>query len=87
MCLNVRLFDAIAAHGHGVTLEQAHELLPGINPSSVTSAAHRLSCSGALTLHRNGKTIVYNAKAGVQPADGRGRPRRIVVAPRSATSD
>ena len=81
MCLNVRLFDAIAAHGHGVTLEQAHELLPGINPSSVTAAAHRLSCSGALTLQRNGKTIVYSAKPGAQPADGRGRPRRIAVAP------
>jgi hypothetical protein len=46
-CINVKLFDAIAAHGRGVTLEQARELLPGIPPSSVTSAAHRLSSSSA----------------------------------------
>jgi hypothetical protein len=86
MCINVKLFDAIAAYGRGVTLEQAHELLPAIPPSSITSAAHRLSCSGALTLQRNGKTIVYSAKPGAQPGDGRGRPRRIAVAPRSETS-
>jgi hypothetical protein len=77
MCINVKVFDAIAAHGRGVTLEQARELLPAIPPSSVTAAAHRLSSNGALTLHRNGKTIVYCAKAGAQPADGRGRPARI----------
>jgi hypothetical protein len=85
MCINVKVFDAIAAHGRGVTLEQAHELLPAIPPSSVTAAAHRLSSSGALTLQRNGKTIVYSAKPGAQPADGRGRPRRITVAPHSGT--
>src|ERR1700682_4838683 len=50
MCINVKVFDAIAAHGRGVTLEQAHDLLPTIPPSSVTSAAHRLSSNGALTL-------------------------------------
>ena len=86
MCINVKLFDAITAHGRGVTLEQACELLPTINPSSVTSAAHRLSCSGALTLERAGKTIIYCAKPGAQPTDKRGRPRRIAVAPRSETS-
>jgi hypothetical protein len=53
-----KLVDAIAAHGRGV--EQARELHPAIPPSSVTSAAHRLSSDGALTLHRNGKTIVYS---------------------------
>ena len=86
MCLNVRLFDAIAATGRGVTLEQARELLPAIPPSSVTAAAHRLSCSGALTLRRNGKTIVYSAKPGAQPVDGRGRPARIAATPRSEPS-
>jgi hypothetical protein len=86
MCFNVKVYVAIAAHGRGVTLEQAHALLPAIPPSSVTAAAHRLSCSGALTLQRNGKTIVYCAKPGAQPVDGRGRPRRIAVAPRSETS-
>ena len=74
MCINVKLFDAIAAHGRGVTLEQARELLPAIPPSSVTAAAHRLSSSGSLTLQRHGKTIVYSAKPGAHPADGRGRP-------------
>jgi len=86
VCLNVRLFNAIAEHGRGVTLEQARELLPAIPPSSVTAAAHRLSSSGALTLQRNGKTIVYSAKPGAQPADGRGRPRRIAATPRGETS-
>ena len=62
MCINVKVFDAIAAHGRGVTLEQAHELLPVIDPSSVTSAAHRLSIAGALTLKRKGRTILYSAK-------------------------
>src|SRR5450755_1533793 len=33
LCINVKLFDAIAEHGCGVTLEQAHELLPAISPS------------------------------------------------------
>jgi hypothetical protein len=33
LCINVKLFDAIAEHGCGVTLEQAHELLPAIPPS------------------------------------------------------
>jgi hypothetical protein len=28
-CINVKLFDAIVAHGRGVTLEQARKLLPG----------------------------------------------------------
>ena len=28
MCINVKVFDAIAAQGRGVTLEQACELLP-----------------------------------------------------------
>jgi hypothetical protein len=50
MCINVKVFDAIAAHGRGVTREQACELLPAIDPSSVTSAAHRPSSNGALTL-------------------------------------
>jgi hypothetical protein len=85
MCIDVKLFDAIAAHGRGVTLEQARELLPGINPSSVTAAAHRLSSSGALTLQRKGKAIVYYVKVGAHPTDKRGRPRRIAVAPRSET--
>ena len=35
--------SVIAAHGRGVTLDQACELLPAIPASSVTSAAHRLS--------------------------------------------
>ena len=86
MCINVKVFDAIAAHGRGVTLEQARELLPAIPPSSVMAAAHRLSSSGSLTLQRNGKTIVYSAMPGAHPADGRGRPRRTAVAPRSGTS-
>jgi hypothetical protein len=80
------LFDAIAAHGHAVTLEQAHALLPAIAPKSVTAAAHRLSSSGALALQRNGKTIVYSAKPSAHPEDGRGRPARIAVAPRSEAS-
>jgi hypothetical protein len=52
MCFNVKVYAAIAAHGRGVTLEQAHTLLPAIPPSSVTAAAHRLSSAGALTLQR-----------------------------------
>jgi hypothetical protein len=86
MCINVKLFDAIAATGHGVTLEQARELLPAIPPSSVTSAAHRLSAAGALTLHRTGGTIVYSAKPGAHPVDGRGRPASIAATPRSEAS-
>jgi hypothetical protein len=54
MCINVKLFDAIAAHGRGVTLEQARELLPAILPSSVTAAAYRLSSNGALELQPRG---------------------------------
>jgi hypothetical protein len=50
MCINVRLFDAIARHGRGVTLQQAQELSPAIDPSSVASAAYRLSSKDALTL-------------------------------------
>jgi hypothetical protein len=86
MCINVKLFDAIAAQARGVTLDQACKLLPAIPPSSVTAAAHRLSSSGALTLQHMGKTIVYYAKPGAQPVDRRGRPARIAVAPRSETS-
>jgi hypothetical protein len=86
MCLNVKVYAAIAAHGRGVTLEQVHGLLPAIPPSSITAAAHRLSIAGSLTLQRKGKTIVYSAKPGAQPGDGRGRPSRIAVAPRSGTS-
>jgi hypothetical protein len=84
--INGKLFDAIAAHGRGVTLEQARELHPAIPPSSVTSVAHRLSSDGALTLHRNGKTIVYSAKPGAQPVDGRRRPARIAATPRGEAS-
>lgn len=81
------VYDAIGSvNGRGVTLEQARELLPAIDPSSVTSAAHRLSSSGALTLQRMGRTIVYYAKPGAHPGDGRGRPRRIAATPRSGTS-
>jgi hypothetical protein len=86
MCINVKVFDAIAAHGRGVTLEQARELLPAIRPKSVTDAAHRLSIGCALALQRVGRTIIYCARAGAQPADGRGRPRRIAATPRSGTS-
>ena len=75
MCINVKLFDAIAAHGRGVTLGQAHELLPAIDPVRVTSAAHRLSIAGALVLQRRGKTIIYSAKPDARPTDKRGRPR------------
>jgi hypothetical protein len=86
MCINVKVFDAIAAQARGVTLEQARELLPTIPPSSITAAAHRLSIAGSLVLHRRGKTITYHAKPGAQPVDGRGRPARIAVTPRSGTS-
>jgi hypothetical protein len=75
MCINVKVFDAIAAHGRGVTLEQARELLPPINGTSVVSAIHRLSIAGALTLQRRGKTITYCATPGAHPTDKRGRPR------------
>jgi hypothetical protein len=85
MCINVKLFDAIAAHGRGVTLAEAHGLLPQIVPKRVTAAAHRLSIAGALTLKRRGNTITYHAKPDAQPTDKRGRPR-ITVAPRSEAS-
>jgi hypothetical protein len=85
MCINIKVYAAIAAHGRGVTLEQARELLPAIPPSSVTAAAHRLSVAGALTLQRMGKTIIYCAKPGAHPTDKRGRPR-IAATPRDATS-
>ena len=75
MCINVAVYNAIAAHGRGVTLQQAHGLLPAIDPVRVTSAAHRLSIAGALTLQRRGKTIIYSAKPGAHPTDKRGRPR------------
>jgi hypothetical protein len=78
------VYDAIGAvNGRGVTLEQARELLPEIHPESVTSAAHRLSSAGALTLKRAGRTIIYCAKAGAQPTDKRGRPARKTATPRS----
>jgi hypothetical protein len=86
MCINVKVFDAIAAHGRGVTLEQARELLPAIAAASVVSAVHRLSVAGSLKMSRTGKTIVYNVKVGESPTDRRGRPRSIAAAPRSATS-
>ena len=88
MCINVKVFDAIAAHGRGVTLEQAHALLPAIAAASVTSAAHRLSVAGALTLQRAGRTIIYSAKPGAHPTDKRGRPRMAATpaTPHSATS-
>ena len=70
----MKLFDAIAAHGRGVTLEQARELLPAIPLSSVTSAAHRLSSNGALILQRNGKTIGYSAKRARNPPMGAAGP-------------
>jgi hypothetical protein len=75
VCINVKLFDAIAAQGRGVTLEKARELLPAIDPVRVTSTAHRLSIAGSLVLQRRGKTITYHAKPGAQPTDKRGRPR------------
>jgi hypothetical protein len=46
---------------------------------SVTSAAHRLSIAGALTLQREGRTIIYCAKAGQQPVNRRERPARIAA--------
>jgi hypothetical protein len=30
MCINIKVFDAIVAHGRGVTLEHARALLPAI---------------------------------------------------------
>ncbi len=81
------VFDVVAAlHGRGCSMGKVIKALPAIDPESVINAAHRLSIAGALILHRNGKTIVYCAKPGAQPTDGRGRPARIAVAPRSGTS-
>ena len=80
------MYDAIGSvNGRGVTLEQARELLPPINGTSVVSAIHRLSIAGALTLQRRGKTIIYCATPGAHPTDKRGRPR-IAATPRSGTS-
>jgi hypothetical protein len=80
------VYDAIGSvNGRGVTLEQARELLPAVDPVRVTSGVHRLSIAGAIKLQRKGKAITYSAKPGAQPTDNRGRPRRIAVAPRSET--
>jgi hypothetical protein len=85
MCINVAVFDAIAAHGH-VTISKTCALLPGIPASCVTSAIHRLSIGGSIRMQRMGRKIIYSAKPGSHPTDKRGRPRRIAVAPRSETS-
>ena len=84
MCINVAVYDAIAAHGHA-TIAQTCNLLPAIAAASVASSVHRLSASGALTLQRMGRKIIYSAKPGSQPTDQRGRPRRIAAMLRSET--
>jgi hypothetical protein len=84
MCINIRLYDAIARHGRGVTLAEACALLPAIDPTSVVSAAHRLSSSGALKMSRDRKTILYCGVAGATVTDKRGRPRGSTMAARRA---
>ena len=52
MCINVKVFDAIAAHGRGCSIEAVIEALPDIERESVASAVYRLKDRGTLKSYR-----------------------------------
>ena len=84
------MYDAIGSvNGRGVTLEQARELLPPINGTSVVSAIHRLSIAGALTLNvgaRRSSTAPRQARTRQISADGLGSPPRRAAERRAGSS-
>ena len=79
MCINVKVFDAIAAHGHGCsTMRDVIEALPDIERAMVICAVHRLREKGVLQIHHAlGVGFIYSpAQGATRPIDGRGRPRK-----------
>jgi hypothetical protein len=88
MCINVKVFDAIAAlPGRACSMHDVIKALPGIDRDQVTSAMHRLSEKGVLRLHRVfGVGAFYAIAPGAtRPTDGRGRPRKSEESTRRLT--
>jgi hypothetical protein len=79
MCINMKVFDAIAALPGGgcSTMQDVIKALPDIERESVISAVHRLSEKGALVVRHNCFGFMYSLAPGAtRPTDGRGRPRK-----------
>ena len=79
MCLNIAVYDAIAAlPGRACSMHDVVKALPDVDRESVISAVHRLSEKGTLRLHRGfGAGAFYTiAQGATRPTDGRGRPRK-----------
>ena len=89
MCINIKVFDAIAAlPGRGCSMQDVIKALPDTERESVISAVHRLSEKSALRLHRGfGAGVFYTIAVGAaRPIDGRGRPRKSEQATRRLES-
>jgi hypothetical protein len=78
MRINIKVFDAIAAHRHGCsTMQDVIKALPDIDREAVISAVHRLSEKGVLMARHHCFGFTYSIAPGAtRPTDGRGRPRK-----------
>ncbi len=78
MCLNIAVYDVIAAlPGRVCSIHDVVKALPDIDRESVKSAVHRLSDKGVLVARHNCFGFMYSMAPGAtRPTDGRGRPRK-----------
>jgi predicted transcriptional regulator len=77
MCLNIAVYDVIAALPGGVcSIHDVVKALSDIDRESVKSAVHRLSDKGVLVARHHCFGFMYSMAPGAtRPIDGRGRPR------------
>jgi hypothetical protein len=78
MCLNIAVYDVIAAlPGGACSMHDVVKALPSIDRERVISAVHRLSDKGVLVARHHCFGFMYSIAPGAaRPTDGRGRPRK-----------